>query len=376
MKRIAFVVATPDTAAAFLEGHIAALSKHYKIDLVANFSEGDHSSVVVNQKIHAPIYRNVNIWRDLIALYFLIRIFATNKYDAVHSVTPKAGLLAMASAWSVRVPLRFHTFTGQVWATKRGFSRWFLRMLDRLLQWFATYCLVDSHSQRHFLIKEKVISSEKSFVLENGSISGVDINRFKPDFEKRAEIRRKHKIAEDDFVFLFIGRINDEKGVPELVSAFGRVSVEFPTARLMVVGPDESGMFADGTLEKKFGGKIIRLGYTKMPEAYYTAADVFCLPSHREGFGSVLIEAAACGVPSIASDIYGISDAVIDQRTGLLHSVKCVRDLAKNMTLIISQPELREFLAINAVKRTRKEFASSVLERALVRFYRARLSRL
>jgi glycosyltransferase involved in cell wall biosynthesis len=369
MKRIAFVVATPATADAFLAGHIVALAEYYEVDLIANYPKDYQTSISAKRKIHAPINRNINLWNDLVGLIALIRIFKSNRYDAVHSVTPKAGLLAMTAAWITRVPVRHHTFTGQVWATRTGFSRWLLRSLDKVVHRFSTKSLVDSHSQRDFLLGEKVIRPDKSFVLANGSISGVNIERFKHDPGKRKLVRLQHGLAEDDFVFLFLGRINEEKGLPELISAFREISEKYFEARLMVVGMDESGMFEDGAVEKSLAGKLIRVGFTREPEAYFNAADLFCLPSHREGFGSVLIEAAACGTTSVASNIYGISDAVVDGHTGLLHAVKSVRDLAEKMELAISRPDFRGQLASNAVQRARDEFSSSVLEQALVEFY-------
>lgn len=370
MKRIAFVVSDPATADAFLRGHIAALSEHYEVDLIANFSDGFQSAVLVRNAIHAPIHRSIHLWRDLVGLISLIRIFLSHRYDAVHSVTPKAGLLAMVAARLAGVSVRHHTFTGQVWATKSGLFRWLLRALDKLIHRCSTYSLVDSISQRDFLLSEGVVRPNKSSVLAGGSISGVDIQRFRPDLEKRKLIRDKHAIDDDDFVFLFLGRINVEKGVPELVSAFRNISDRYPRARLMIVGGDESGMFLDGLVERSFSGKLIRVGFTREPEAYFNAADLFCLPSHREGFGSVLIEAAACGITSVASNIYGISDAVVDGETGLLHTPKSVGDLQDKMELIFLRPDLRERLSVNALERARKDFSSDVIERDFVEFYR------
>lgn len=373
MKRIAFIVSTPTTADGFLRGHISALAEHYHVDLIANFPDDYQASLQVTCQVYAPIQRNIHPWHDLVALVVLIRILAGRHYDAVHSITPKAGLLAMAAAWLTRIPVRLHTFTGQVWATRQGFSRWLLRTLDKLVHGFSTYSLVDSHSQRDFLLKEKVIKSEKSLVLLNGSISGVDIERFRPDSCKRDTVRSRHGIAASDFVFLFLGRINAEKGVPELLSAFRSVSSVYPTARLMIVGRDEAGMFTDGATEMEFTGKLVRVDYTREPEAYFNAADVFCLPSHREGFGSVLIEAAACGVTSIASNIYGISDAVVDGETGLLHIPGSEEALTEKMLMMISQPGLRSDLARRAMSRAREQFPASTLEKALVEFYKSRL---
>jgi glycosyltransferase involved in cell wall biosynthesis len=369
MKRIAFVVSTPSTAEVFLRGHLAALSKHYEIDLIANFPKGYYSSLAVNNFIHVPVHRNINVWHDLMALIALIKLFLGSKYDAVHSITPKAGLLAMLAAWLTSVPLRHHTFTGQVWATRVGFSRWFLKTLDTQLHRCSTHTLVDSFSQRNFLLDENVIRSRKSSVLASGSISGVNIARFKPDLKMRFSVRELHGVNESDFVFLFLGRINNEKGLPELFSAFKEISERYPAAKLMIVGPDECGLFENGTIEKSFAGNLIRVGFTSQPEEYFNAADVFCLPSHREGFGSVLIEAAACGITSVASNIYGISDAVVDGVTGLLHTPKSVEDLKEKMGFLILSLDLRKQLANCALERARNQFSSAVLERELVAFY-------
>ena len=370
MKRIAFVVATPLTADAFLRGHILALSELYEVDLISNYPDGYESSLAVCNLIHAPIERDIHIWRDIVALCSLIKIFSRQHYDAVHSVTPKAGLLAMTAAWLARVPVRHHTYTGQVWATRTGISRRFLRFLDRLIFSFSTRTLVDSISQRDFLIAEKVVKPERSMVLAGGSISGVNTNQFKPDPCKRALIRSQYDLKDENFVFLFLGRINSEKGVPELIAAFRIVLSKFSQVRLMIVGPDESGAFDDESIVSSFGGALIRVGFTREPQAYFNAADIFCLPSHREGFGSVIIEAAACGIASIASNIYGISDAVFDGKTGLLHVAKSVDDLTHKMMMVASDSSLKDALAKAAMERARNEFSAEVVEQALVGFYR------
>src|SRR5690554_3314869 len=362
MKKIAFVVSSPATADAFLCGHVSALSKFYDVDLIAYLSHSEQSKAKVGNQVHAPIHRSINLWRDFLGLVALIRIFSSNRYDAVHSVTPKAGLLAMLAAKITRVPVRHHTFTGQVWATRSGFMRWLLKSLDTITHACSTHSLVDSFSQRDFLLDEKVVQCEKSSVLASGSISGVDVERFKPDSGKRASIRAQHGVNESDFLYLFLGRINHEKGVPELLDAFRGVSAKHPKARLMIVGTDESGVFDNGEVEKSFSGKLIRVSFTSEPEAYFNAADVLCLPSHREGFGSVLIEAAACGVTSIASNIYGISDAVLDGETGLLHVPKSSSDLEDKMERAISKPDLRIALSQAAFSRARGKFSSAVVE--------------
>lgn len=370
MKRIAFVVATPVTANAFLKGHFSALSKYYEVDLIANFQGAPEPSLCVNKLEQVPISRDINIWKDLWALLVLIRLFASRRYDAVHTVTPKAGFLGMMAAWLVRIPVRHHTFTGQVWATKHGFSRWFLRMLDKALYRLSTDVLVDSNSQRQFLIAENVLPQGGGKVLAYGSICGVDLKKYTPNPLKGSEVRQRYSIRDDELVFLFLGRINPEKGVPELVSAFRSLAGKYQHIRLLVVGPDESSMFADGEVQASFLGKLIKVGFTNEPEAYFNAADILCLPSHREGFGSVIIEAAACGTPSVASNIYGLSDAVVDGQTGILHQPKSVESLTAAMELMIVDTTLRAKYGVAAEKRAREKFSSSTVEQALVAFYR------
>ncbi|MCF8076975.1 MAG: glycosyltransferase, partial [Desulfotignum sp.] len=100
------------------------------------------------------------------------------------------------------------------------------------------------------------------------------------------------------------------------------------------------------------------------------AADVFCLPSHREGFGSVILEAACVGIPSVASRIYGITDAVIDGKTGILHAPGNVPDLVRGMTTLLENPGQRVALGAAARNRALSEFSEQRITNALADFYR------
>ncbi|MFH7321204.1 glycosyltransferase [Desulfurivibrio sp. D14AmB] len=375
MKKIAFVVSSPMTAVSFLNGHFRALSEFYRIDLIADFKDeicGDDFKV--SSTIRVNIRRDISPIADLLALAALIKIFVTGGYDAVHTVTPKAGLLGMLAAWIARVPVRHHTFTGQVWVTRAGLMRQILRLLDKVIFFCSTGVLVDSPSQRAFLVSEKVVSLEGSLVLAKGSISGVDVGRFFPNPALRARVREQYAVNDGEILFLFLGRINKDKGVPELIAAFRGIYEEFPHAKLMLVGPDEQGILAEEGLLAPIEDRLLRVDYTREPEAFFNAADLFCLPSHREGFGTVVIEAAACGIPSIASNIYGLSDAVEDGVTGLLHEACSVGELRKAMARMIVDQPLRERLGRRALERVRKDFASEVVEKAMVAFYQSSLA--
>jgi glycosyltransferase involved in cell wall biosynthesis len=202
--------------------------------------------------------------------------------------------LLCSLAPSAGIPSRFHTFTGQVWATKSGLARRFLMLMDWLIASLATCVLTDSRSQRDFLIANRIVKPEKIFVLGNGSVVGVDPTRFAPDREAREKGRRELGIGADEFVFLFVGRLNRDKGIADLLLAFAEIQRSHASMHLLLVGPDEGGY--DAQIGELAGGmlrrNIHRIGFTDRPESCMAVSDVICLPSFREGFGSVLIEAA------------------------------------------------------------------------------------
>jgi len=320
--------------------------------------------------IPLAIERAINPVADLLALYRLVRLFRESRFDLVHSVTPKAGLLAMLAAKIAGVRFRIHTFTGQVWATRAGFSRLLLKTMDRLLVWSATHLLADSFSQRQFLIEQGIAGAEKLAVLADGSISGVDVGRFRPDKDARTAIRQHLGISDDGALLLFLGRLHRDKGVLDLAAAFADVAARCGQLHLLLAGPDESGLREQVQhIAGAYDDRVHFIDYTDTPERYLAAADIFCLPSYREGFGSVIIEAAACAVPAIGSRIYGISDAVRDGETGVLFAAGSIDELSDAIELVALHPEQRRAMGEAALERARKIFPAKRLVQAWLDYY-------
>ena len=373
MKKICLVTTTPLIVNFFLRAHFASLGRHYDLTLVVNtddrsFLSDTGFSVTV---VPVAIERQVSLFRDVLALIRLAGLFASQRYAAVHSVSPKAGLLAMLAAWIARVPVRIHVFQGEVWVTRKGIFRWFLKYLDRLVARLATHVLVVSRSERDFLVQESIIRSTNSRVLGDGSISGVDLKRFRPDPAARAAVRRELGIGPDSTVFLFLGRMTRDKGVLDLAQAFASLAALHPAAVLLWVGPDEERMRS--RIESICGAHAVNLrfvDYTRTPERYIAAGDALCLPSYREGFGVVIIEAAAAGIPATGSRIYGITDAIIHGETGLLHAPADPKDLAEKMGMLLEDPALRERLGARARQRAVNQFSQERLTQALLDYYR------
>lgn len=362
-KKVSFVVASISSINAFLAPHIISLSKNYNVSINVKIDKQQLNNIPSNVKIeHFSIERKIYLIKDIFALFVLFIRFKRHRPKLVISQTPKAGLIAALAGYAAGTPLRVHIFTGQVWATRKGLTRFLLKTADLCIARLSTHTLADSDSQRRFLIEQGVVKSEHIVVIASGSISGVDTIRFIPSSNIRSIMRNKLGIPDKDIVFLFVGRLNMEKGVLELARAFSRLSKKIQDVSLVLVGEDEEGISAIvRNINYPRLLKVHLIGHTSSPQDYMAMADVFCLPSHREGFGSTIIEAASCGVPAIGTDIYGISDAIIDGETGILVPVNCDETLEKAMLRMVKDTELRKRLAFNARERAISKFNCDIV---------------
>ncbi|MHB8089973.1 MAG: glycosyltransferase family 4 protein [Anaerolineaceae bacterium] len=371
-KKICFITAAEITVKVFLVNHLKALSTQYDVSVVTNTNNSDFlkpSGLHLNV-IPLFIERTISPIRDINALFRLIFLFRKCRFEAVHSVTPKAGLLSMLAAFFVRIPVRIHTFTGQVWATRSGAMRCLLLGADRLITFCATHILVDSCSQRDFLIKENVVSESKSHIIANGSVCGVDTQRFAPNYEVRKSLRKMFLIDEFDVVFLFLGRLAFDKGLLDLTQAFVKVSGIHKNVQLIIVGPDEDNMKQRILVRcESCSDKVHFDAYTDKPETFMAAADVFCLPSYREGFGMTIIEAGSVGIPSIGTRIYGITDAIEEGATGFLYTPRDVNELTEKMLRMIEEPDMRKEMGIRARERVIRLYSKEIVTSAFVEFY-------
>lgn len=365
MTKIAFVVSAPETAAAFLTPHFEALIDEFDISLVANAKMQSWPSVPEVHVHQVDIQRPPNFFKDLIALGSLYKYFNRQGTQVIQSVTPKAGILAMVAGKLASTPVRIHWFTGQVWATRSGLSRAYLKFADKLTARMATHLLVDSPSQREFLIEQKIAPAEKMNVLGSGSVCGVDLNRFKFSSDARNRVRTDLHIAKNAPVLLFVGRLNRDKGVYELLQAFTRLT-EHPEVNLILVGHDEEGVkeWFESNINFSDPGRVHFIGQNPRPEDYMSASDIFLMPSHREGFGLSVIEAAAVGLPCIASNIYGLSDAIQNEKTGLLFEPHTPEQLASSITFLLSNKDQALTWAEQGKNRVEKEFNVSRLTTA------------
>ena len=329
MKKICFIVSSPLTASSFLNGPINKLSRIYEVYLIVNLNN-KHNNLIdklnVKKVFHFEIIRNINVFSDIMCLIKMIYFFKKNKFHAIHSVSPKAGLIAMLGGYISGIEIRIHTFTGQVWVTKKGVIRSALKFIDKLISKLSTLVLTDGRSQLEFLIKNKIVDKEAK-VLGKGSISGVSLKKFNPVNKVRDKLRKQFNINKNQWVFMYLGRLKKDKGIIDLIEAFLKIKKEKNTL-LFLVGDDEEN------LKKKYNSdsRILFLPHNDKPEDIIQVCDTFCLPSYREGFGVSVIEASSLKKPIISSDIYGLKDTVVKEKTGLLFQAG---DIEKLKTLLI-----------------------------------------
>ena len=359
MKNICFVATIPAVVHSFLQGHIRASAEKWAVEIISSPDDSGLLSNAGARFIPLAIERKVAPWSDLLVLIQMVRLFHREHFDLVHSIMPKTGLLAMFAGWLTGVPNRIHTFTGQVWATKWGWQRSALKLFDKMIVAFATHILVDSPSQRDFLISEGVLPQGKGIVIGHGSICGVDAHQFHPDAQVRDAVRKELSIGLEQTAILFLGRLNRDKGILDLANVFADIASRRADIVLVLVGAEEDVPFA--RVQEICGvhrERLRRVGFTPNPERYMAAADIFCLPSYREGFGQVIVEAGACGIPTVASRIYGISDAVEDGKTGLLFTAGDVTALTQALLKLIVGRDLRQQMGEAARVRALELFPS------------------
>jgi len=315
----------------------------------------------------AEISRQITPLQDMLTILKLVRLFRRNRYDLVHAHTPKAGLLGMIAARIAGIKNRVYTCHGLPLETESGLKRQLLACAERASCALAHQVLVVSHSLVDKLSKYKICSKSKLTVLGEGTACGVDLNRFTvtPElFKKSRDIRNNYGISEKDLVVGFIGRLVPDKGIHILVESFARLHESNPGIRLLVLGDFEPhrGRLSDDTIEilRNHGG-ITRCGFTPEIELYYAAMDMLVLPTRREGFPYTLLEAAAMGLPVIATRVTGCVDAVVDGVTGLLVEVDDVQEMFEAMLRLAKDPELRKRLGRQGRKRVESMFDSAVL---------------
>lgn len=305
---------------------------------------GDRESVCVHP-VDMP--RRITPLRDVVALARIWTVLRRIRPHIVHAHTPKGGVLGMVSAWLARVPVRIYHMRGLPFTTATGWRRRLLMWSERISCGLAHRVLCVSSSVRQLAVDSRLCRPEKIVVLARGSGNGVDAaQRFNDSNispSLREETLRRFNIPPDALVLGFIGRIVRDKGIIELAGAWKELRQDFPDLHLVLVGlhemQDPIPAEIDRTLQND--PRVHFLGEQRNTPPLYAIMDVLALPTYREGFPNVLLEAAGMKVPIVATQVPGCTDAVQDGVTGMLVPPCDAARLAGAIQTYLKDPELR-----------------------------------
>lgn len=308
---------------------------------------------------------NVSPIEVIRCIFKLYRIFRENKFSVIQYSTANISLYSCLAGWLARVPVRVFCQWGVDYIDHTGIIRWFYKLMEKITCLFSTNVQPDSFANLQFAIDEGLYKASKGNVIYNGSACGVDLSRF--DITKKQlwknEITKKNNIPDGRVIFGYVGRLALEKGINELLQAY--LEVQDDESILMLVGPYYGVDALNQDLYKKAqeSKNIIFVGPVNDAEKYYATFDYLILPSYREGFGLVVLEAAAMGTPTIVSNIKGPTEFVKDNHNGLYFNVKDAESLKEVLTKVLqSDNSLHERLSANAYEDVRRDFDSVIFK--------------
>lgn len=318
-----------------------------------------------------PMQRRISLLKDIYSLWLLILLFWREKPYAVHSMTPKAGMLCMLAAWITRVPIRIHTFTGLIFPTSTGIKRQILILTDRITCACATHINPEGYGVLNDL-KHNNITRKPMCVLGYGNVKGVDMTYFNiSDSVKKESKGIKENYSLKGFTFIFVGRICKEKGIDELIAAYEKLQEEYE-CNLILVGSYESktdpiSLRTEKEIETNLS--IHAVGPQSDVRPWYAAADCLVFPSYREGFPNVVLEAGAMGLPSIVTDINGSREIIENGKNGLIIPSHNVDELYAAMCRIVNDSKLRAKLSSNSREMIESRFEQSYVQQNLLNWY-------
>lgn len=331
---LVLITTVPDTFAHILKYQPSYLGRHYDVSLCCS-SGRLCETVKANENldlVEIDMARGINPFADLVSIVRMVIFLLKKKPSVVHSYTPKAGLVAMLAAWLCGVPTRIHTFTGLIFPTEKGLKRKVLILIDRLICMAATVVVPEGEGVKKDLIQHK-ITNKPMAVIGYGNVAGCDTEYFSQNEEvagKGAHLRQQLGIPEEAFVYCFIGRLTIDKGIRELHEAFSRLPEG--SWLLLVGGEDQRQPLPLELREKLEASKNIALaGFQEDIRPATLISDVVVLPSYREGFPNVLLQAGAMAKPCIATNINGCNEIVIDGSTGWLAPARDSESLERAM---------------------------------------------
>lgn len=371
-KRICFVTTLPVTLKAFVRPQAESLVHDgWEVTWVCAEDSNFHHEIPAGVRyIPLPFKRGIDLFGVPRAILQLYKLFKHERFDLVQYSTPNAAFYASTAAWLARVPVRLYAQWGIRYVGFDGMVRQFFKLLERWCCQCSTVIEPDSLSNLQFSIQEGLYTAKKGRVIWNGSASGVNLERF--DINQKAcwrtSYRKKSNLEPQHLVIGFVGSIRRDKGCNELISACRSFFNDMPEARLLLVGDKH---FYD-TIDKDLrdwvasSAQVLHIPPNSEIPQYMACMDVLSLPSYREGFGLVIVEAEAMGVPVVVSDVPGPIDAMRPGETGFVIPVKNVESLASALQTLLADSVKRAAFGAAAAEFARNNYEQTEFIRRVI----------
>ncbi|MFC3862725.1 sugar transferase [Deinococcus antarcticus] len=342
-KTILFAV-TSSISLIFLKGQLELLKRKGWTTAVAtapaapdqleNFAKSEQALA-----LPVPLEREINLKADLVGLKEMYRVLRKFRPTITNVGTPKAGLLGGMAAVAARVPVRVYTLHGLRLETAKGSKGRLLHLTERLAMACAHKIVCVSPSLRERVHELNLAPAHKTLVLGAGSPNGV---RLPPPTDLTAvEALKEQFKLQNQPVIGFVGRFTRDKGMAELMQAFRQVQQRMPETKLLLIGDYEEGDSVETEVRQAIEQtpNVLRAGFVPDVYPYYPLMTVLALPTYREGFPTVALEAAAFGLPLVTTTATGAKDAVQDGVTGWQVPVGDADALAHALLEAVSCPE-------------------------------------
>jgi len=355
-KKLVRITTVPLSLDKILDGQLAFMNNHYEV--IAVSSEKEYLiRCAKNEGVrfkHIEMTRKITPIKDFISLIKLISFLKKERPLIIHSHTPKAGILAMLASKITNIPIRLHTVAGLPLMEEKGNKKKMLELIEKLTYSFSTFVFTNSNGLYKYIIDNNYVSKSKLKVIGNGSSNGVDVNYFSPTSvseKEKEKLKLSLGILENDFTFVFVGRIVADKGINELINAFDTISFQNNAIKLLLVGEQESHLdpLNENTLKLISSNKnIIKTGFQKDIRPFLAVSDALVFPSYREGFPNVIMQAGAMELPVIATNINGCNEIIINEKNGVLIELKNNGAIVKAMVRLIEDEAFYKNLKSNA----------------------------
>ena len=369
-KKLCFVTTVSITLKSFVIGTAEYLHQEAGYDITFICDNDETFAASLPPYVHyvpIPMKRGIS-FDGISAMVKMIQVFRREKFDMVQYSTPNASFYAAIAAWIAQIPIRKYHLMGFRYLGFDNLKKIFFKAIEKITCALSTDVECVSQSNRELGISEKLFSAHKSNVILQGSSAGVNLDKFNIHNKEtwRKEYCKKFNFSDNDCVFAYVGRITRDKGINELLAAFEYADIA--NKKLLLIGQIESEQMLNKSLleRAKNDNRVIFHSPVTDIEHYYSAIDILVLPSYREGFGMVVVEAEAMGVPVIVTDIPGPTDAMIPNETGLLVKKADVDSFVAAMKELANSVKKRRDFGIAAHKFAAEKFEQRKLFQAIL----------